>query len=125
MKNVSFDPGGGPVIAAVTSGFAQPGSYSLRLWEADANLVVMKKKGNFINTDDDAYPLPTPNQLNHRRIVEAIVTVVITPPVTNYQVDLVISQDGRVLGGESASDDNASGSVTSDLFVQLVAGGAV
>lgn len=123
MNTVQFDVQGGPVIAEVRSGFAQPGSYTVLLWEADANLVVMRRDGNYINTADDAYPLPTPNQHNHRRMVECISTVVITPPVADYRVELVITQDGRDIGGDSASGSNASGAVTVDLFVELQAGG--
>jgi hypothetical protein len=124
MNTVQFDVQGGPVIAEVRSGFAQPGSYTVLLWEADANLVVMRRDGNYINTADDAYPLPTPNQHNHRRMVECISTVVITPPVTDYRIDLVIMQDGQDIGGDSAAGSNASGAVTVDLFVELQSGGA-
>jgi hypothetical protein len=124
METVSFKPDGGPLVAEVRTGQAAVGSYSLRLWEADANLVVMKRKGNFVNPDDDAYELPLPNEHNHRRIVECIATVVITPPISNYEVELVISQDGARLGGQPASGANASGAVTVDLFVMLVAEGA-
>lgn len=124
MNTATFNVTGGPVVAEVRSGFAQPGSYVLLLWEADANVVVSENPGNFINTADDAYPLPTPNQHNHRRIAECVSTVVITPPINDYQVDLIISQDGQVIGGDSASGTNASGAVTVDLFVQLIAGGA-
>lgn len=120
MKTVQFNPAGGPITAEVRSGFAQPGSYTLLVW--DANQVVMEKNGSFINPDNDSYALP--NGDNDRRIVECIATVVITPPVTNYQVDLVISQDGEALGGDTAADSNASGAVPVDLFVQLIAEGA-
>jgi hypothetical protein len=34
MKVARFDPAGGPLFATITSGFAQPGSYELLLWEA-------------------------------------------------------------------------------------------
>jgi len=124
MKTATFNPSGGPIIAEIRSGFAQPGSYTLLLWEANANLVVMKRDGNFINTADDAYKLPQPNEHNHGRIVECIATVVITPPIKDYQVELAIMQDGNELGGDSASASDASGTVTVDLYVQLDGGAA-
>lgn len=124
MKTVPFDAAGGPIVAEVRSGFAQPGSYTILLWEADANLIVMRRDGNYINTADDAYPLPTPNQHNHRRIVECISTVVVTEPITDYRIDLIVVQDGRVIGGDTAQASNASGAVTVDIFIQLQAGGA-
>ena len=123
MKIVPFDPAGGPLVAEVRSGFVQPGSYTILLWEADANLIVMRRDGNFINTADDAYPLPTPNPHNHRRIVECISTIVVTEPITNYLVDLAILQDGREIGGDTAQGSDASGAVTVDIFIQLQAGG--
>jgi hypothetical protein len=122
MKTVPYNPAGGPITAEIRSGFAQPGSYTLLLWKADANQILMEKNGNFINPDDDAYELPGDD--NNRCIVECVATVVVTPPVTDYRVDLVISQDGQVLGGDTAAGSNASGVVPVDLFVQLIAGGA-
>ena len=124
MNHASFNENGRPVVAEIRSGFAQPGSYTLLLWEAGANVVVMRKDGNFINSADDAYPLPTPNQHNDGRIVQGVATLVITPPISDYNVDLIISQDGNVLGGDTASGSNASGAVQVTLFVELHSGGA-
>ena len=124
MNHASFNENGGPVVAEIRSGFAQPGSYTLLLWEADANVVVMRKDGNFINSADDAYPLPTPNQHNDGRIVQGVATLVITPPISDYSVALIISQDGNVLGGDTASAGNASGAVQVTLFVKLRSAGA-
>jgi hypothetical protein len=125
MKTATFNPSGGPIIAEIRSGFAQPGSYTLLLWEAGANVVVMRRDGNFINSADDSYRLPQPNEHNHQRLVQGIATIAIVPPLTDYQVDLIVSQDGHVLGGDTARGSNASGGVPVTLFVQLVsAGGA-
>lgn len=123
MKIVPFDPAGGVIVAEVRSGFAQPGSYTILLWDFDANLVVMRGDGNYINTADDAYPLPTPNPHNHRRIVECISTVVVTEPVTDYRIELALLQDGREIGADAAQGSGASGAVTVDIFIQLQAGG--
>jgi len=123
MNTATFNVTGGPIVAEVRSAFAQPGSYGILLWEADSNEVVMEKRGNFLNDADDAHDLPTPNQQNHRRLVQCLVTLAITPPITDYRVDLIISQDGNVLGGDSDPGSNASGVVNSTLFVQLIAEG--
>ena len=112
----------GPIIAEVTSGFAQPGAYTLLLWEANANQILMEERGNFINSDDDAYPLPTPNNLNDGRIVESIVTVAITPPIKEYNVSLKIFQNDVELGSESRSGTSNSVTETIDLFIQLKKG---
>jgi len=121
MKAVAFDPEGGPIVASITSGFAQPGSYTLYLWEAHANKVVVKTRGNFINSDDDTYKLPLPNLHNHHRIVECISTVVITPPIQDYRVRLSVHQDGAEIGFEEAAGQSSSPTVTADLFLQLEA----
>lgn len=121
MKTVKIDPNGGPVTAEVRCGFAQPGSYTLLLWAANENRVLQRWDGNFINSDDDAYVLPGDGAGHDGRIVQCIATLVITPPIRDYQVDLEISQGGRVLGGDSARGSNASGAVPVTLFVELAA----
>lgn len=122
MQTVTFNPGGGPLVADIRCGFAQPGAYTLLLWESNQNLVVMEKRGNFINADDDAYELPTPTAQNDGRLAECIATVVVTPPIKDYVVSLVISQDGRELGADTATGQSDGGVVPIDLFVNLRAG---
>ncbi len=119
MDVANFNPTGGPITATISSGFAQPGSYTLFLWEAHANRVVFAARGNFINTDDDTYKLPLPNSQNQDRIVEAIVTVAITPPIDNYKLQLTVSQDGQEIGNETISGQATDPSVTADLFLKL------
>ena len=86
MQTIQFAKEGGPVVADVTCGQAQEGSYNLLLWEADRNLIVKQYPGNFMNPDDDSYDLPTPNQANDGRILECLTTVVVTPPIKKYAV---------------------------------------
>jgi hypothetical protein len=119
IKIIEFDKDGGPVVAEVNSGYAQPGSYTLLLWEANQNKVIMEEKGNFINSDDDFYSLPTPNEANDSRIVECISTVSITPPIKQYNIALRISQDDGELGSENTEGSTDSPTVTVDLFIQL------
>jgi hypothetical protein len=119
MTVVIFKKDGGPIVAEVKCGYAQPGAYKLFLWEANVNKVVMRKEGNFINPDDDSYQLPTPNQDNDARIVDCLATIVITPPIKDYQVDLRISQDGNDLGVVTASGQSDASTVIVELFVKL------
>jgi hypothetical protein len=121
MKTVQFDPSGGPITAEITSGFAQPGSYTMYLWEAHANKVLMKARGNFINSDDDKYKLPLPNTQNVDRIVECLATVTITPPISDYNLRLSIQQDGAEIGFDDSVGKSSGPTVTADLFVQLEA----
>jgi hypothetical protein len=120
MMIVRFDPEGGPIFASVSSGFAQPGSYTLYLWEAHANKIVLKTRGNFLNTDDDEYKLPRPNLDNDGRIVECLTTVVITPPIDDFTLRLSIYQNGAEIGADQSAGKSNSPTVTADLFVQLV-----
>ena len=120
MLTIQFAKEGGPVVAEVTCGQAQEGSYNLLLWEADRNLIVKQYPGNFINPDDDSYDLPTPNQANDGRILECLTTVVVTPPIKKYAVSLTLSQDGRRLGVVKAAGETDQPSQIVDLFAQLV-----
>lgn len=131
MVTVTFDPEGGPLQAEVVSGFAQPGSYTLLLWETNKNVLVgwpphgeQKPSGNFINADDDRYLLPEPAAANDGRLVECIATIVVTPPLTDYAVSLRIFQDGQFLD-EDVKQGTGTGfeTVLADLFVQLTAKG--
>ncbi len=121
MKIVGFNKSGGPIIAEITCGHAQPGAYTLLLWEADENKIVMEKKGNFINPDDDSYELPIPNEENNGRILDCLSTVALTPPSQDYQIGLKIIQDGNVLEKETASGSSAQPTISVEQFVKLVA----
>lgn len=131
METVSFNLNGGPLKAEVASDFAQPGSYTLLLWEAEQNLLVgwppdgeQKPSGNFINTDDDRYDLPGPVDENDGRLLECLATIVVTPPLNDYAVSVKILQDGHVLGGDTKSGTGADfETVVADLFVLLVSEG--
>ena len=119
IEKVGYNRDGGPIVAEIKSGYAQPGSYGFLLWEANANRIVMEKKGNFINSDDDSYPLPTPNEANHERIAECVATVAITPDIKNYRIDLIVSQDGGELGRVFKEGESDGPTVMVDIFVQL------
>jgi len=120
VQTIQFAKEGGPVVAEVTCGQAQEGSYNLLLWEAERNLIVKQYPGNFMNPDDDSYDLPTPNQANDGRILECLTTVVVTPPIKKYAVSLTLSQDGRRLGVVKAAGETDQPSQIVDLFAQLV-----
>jgi hypothetical protein len=120
MQTVLFDGDGGPISAEVRCGFANPGSYVLRLWEKDSNKKAMSDiEGNFINADDDRHPLPVPALTNDGRIVETFVTM--SPPAGTKQffASLRIIQDNQLLADVSVSNVTDQHSVTVDLFVKL------
>jgi hypothetical protein len=122
MDTITFDAAGGTLFAEVRAGFANPGSYTLTLWEKNSNSKAMPdREGNFINSDDDKYPLPTPVSQNDGRIVETFVTL--SPPAGSkkYVATLTISQGSTVLGEVSVPGETDDPSVTLDLFAKLKA----
>ena len=119
MQTIIFNKDGGPIVAAVSSGFAQPGSYFLMLREANQATVVWEQDGDFTNDDDDAHSLPTPNEANDGRQLEAIYAISILPSIKQYNAVLKVEQDGRELGTESQTDETTKTTVFIRLAVVL------
>ena len=120
METAKFKKDGGAIFADVKAGFAQPGSYSIFLWEANTNQVVEKYEGNFINTDDDKFKLPQPISDNNNRIVDVGVTFKITPPIKDYFAEVIITQDGNKIGGDQQQGTTDEQTKSLKLLVQLV-----
>lgn len=119
MKIISFNKDGGPICVTVSAGEAQTGSYEFRLWEADKNDVVMKKSGNFNNSDEDTYELPTPNDLNIGRQVQAIVVLALLPPSNDYSATMSVMQDDEELGKVTMEGSSDQPSVSLNLYAEL------
>jgi hypothetical protein len=116
-----YDPAGGLILARVSCGFAQPGAYDLLLWEAGQNVILMEERGNFLNADDDEYPLPGGLAEHDGRHLQALVTIAITPPERHYAVALSVSQDGRALATDLKTGSGQAGdAVTRTLWVRLM-----
>ena len=120
METAKFNKNGGAIFAEIKSGYAQPGSYSMFLWEANENRVIVKHEGNFINTDDDKYKLPEPIVENDGRIVDVGVTFILTPPIKDYFAELIITQDGNKIGGDQEQGTTDERTKSLKLMVQLV-----
>ena len=120
METAKYKKDGRTVFAEIKSGYAQPGSYSIFLWEANVNQVVERHEGNFINTEDDKYKLPKPIEENNGRIVDVGVTFIITPPIKDYFAELIITQDGNKIGGSEEQGTTDERTKSLKLMVQLV-----
>jgi hypothetical protein len=119
MTTATFDAAGGPITIAVSCQPNRNGSYTLILWEALVNKVVAEFRGNFLNTDDDSYPLDKPNAAHDGRLVEAMVVVAIPAGVGPSDVVLTVSQDGAELARETGTVAPGSPGQLVDLFITL------
>ena len=119
MQTAKFKKSGSPLMVEIRGGYAQPGSYSLFLWEANVNKVVFEAKGNFINTDDDIYSLPLPVEANNGRIIDVGITFVITPPIDNYYAEVIVTQDGTVIGKDFRGGSSTDRTITLKLLISL------
>lgn len=120
METVRFKKSGGPITVNINCGYAQPGSYVLILWEANSNSVVFKKEGNFINDEDDVFVLPTPINKNDGRILDLGAKLMIIPSITDYHVEINITQDGNTIGNLSQTGNSTGQFVTVQIFAQLM-----
>lgn len=119
MKTAKFDPSGGPIKIDIKAGFAQPGSYTLILWAAETNVRVREWPGNFINTDDDSYFLPTPAVKNDGRLVNCITVFTLLPPIKDFQLEVIISQNGNELVKEIIAGKSDELTVTVASLIKL------
>jgi hypothetical protein len=91
------------------------------MWEAGQNVILMEERGNFLNADDDEYPLPGDHAEHDGRHLQALVTIAITPPELHYAVALSVSQDGKSLATDLKSGSGQAGdAITRTLWVRLV-----
>jgi hypothetical protein len=120
METIFFDPTGDALFAEVRCGFANPGSYSLILWEKDSNQkAIADRFGNFINADDDRHSLGTPTAAHDGRIVESFISI--SPPKGSKEffASLRVLQGPRVVGDISFNGETEGPTVTLDLFALL------
>lgn len=118
-KTVQFDSSGGAIEAEIKCGFAQDGAYILTLWEG--NQIVQRWEGNFLNTDDDRHELPGPTADHDGRILQCRVEVNIEPPIMDYAVGMVLTQDGAELDVVEETGQAPAGLKGVNLFANLVA----
>lgn len=119
METAKFKKSGGPIEVEIKAGYAQPGTYSLFLWEANVNEVIFEKKGNFINTDDDKYQLPLPNEKNDGRIIDVGITFVLTPPIEDFYGEVIVTQDGEIIGKDSVQGSSSEQTKSIKILIQL------
>jgi hypothetical protein len=121
MKTVRYSAGGGRVTAAVKVSPKRDGSYEMRLWEKETNELVepFPCRGNFINNDDDDWPLPRPNGENDGRALEVLVALSMPPDVMPCNVSLVLTQDGEEIGRDGKDVPEGVEDHQLSLWVQL------
>ncbi len=101
------------------------GSYELRLWERETNSQVQPFPcvGNFLNNDDDEWPLPRPNAENDGRALQVLVALSMPPDVRPATVSLVLKQDGEEIGRDGKDVPEGIEDHQLALWIQLRKGG--
>ena len=120
MEIAKFKKEGGDIYFEVKSGYAQPGSYSVFIWEEKENRIIKKYEGNFINTEDDKYKLPSPASENNGRIIDVGVVFIMVPPIKNYSTELLVTQSGNRIGFDKETGETNDRSKFVKLMVQLM-----
>lgn len=116
---VEYDPDGDALKAHVSGDHEQPGSYTLFQWKANENVILLERKGNFINRQDDTHDL-VPGS-HDGQVIEALVTCVVLPGVQRFGAHLRILQGDVEIGHVAEGGPAAPGTKTADLFCQLAA----
>jgi len=121
MKTVRYSASGGRVVAAVQVAPKRDGSYELMLWEKETNEIVepFPCRGNFINNDDDEWPLPRPNAENDGRALQVVVALSMPADVRPATVSLVLTQDGEEIGRETKDVPEGVTDHQLSLWIQL------
>jgi hypothetical protein len=119
MRIARYRADGGPILCEVTPAPKRDGAYEVKLWAANSNQVVERFHGNFLNTDDDAHPLPAPNSDHDCRIVELVATVAVPPGTGPCTVLLIVLQDGVQLARDSGTVPPNSPAGLVNVFIQL------
>jgi hypothetical protein len=76
LKSIPFDVDGKLLSISIEFPTRQVVSYTLTVFEARSNTVVMREFGNNLNPEDDKYPLSTPTSVNKGRFVQIDVTFI-------------------------------------------------
>ncbi|MEM9298933.1 MAG: hypothetical protein AAGA64_11140 [Bacteroidota bacterium] len=96
-------------------------SYIIDVYEASSNDVVMTKRGNNLNPDDDIFKLPMPLIHNHNRIIEANISFRSKDGSSSgtYKIDTTIYQGEQALGAASVSGSISDHVQRELLFLKL------
>lgn len=120
MKIAEFDPKGGDIKVDIKSGFAKPGNYILVLWEKDDKTEVKKWEGKFSNPTDGSHFLPTPTKEHDGRLINCSATFTKVSSDKDYQLEVVVSQDGNVLAKDKKKPDKSEGlNPGAESFIRL------
>jgi hypothetical protein len=123
VPKIFFDPDGKPLTVELRFPTRQVVSYTLTLFEAGSNSVVICEKGNDVNPEDDKYTLPTPPKVNDGRYLQVDATFVdpAGKPNASCRAEALVKQ-GATLCGTLVIDGTLTGTSFSGTdFAQLAA----
>jgi hypothetical protein len=124
IPSIRFAPAGGALQAGIQFKSKQVGVYSLFLWEAESNRILMERRGNNDNPEDDVHALPLPALDNKGRIAQWDITLIDpepeSSPTETYLVEVSIQQDGETLGTQVVEGTMTSPTVYRSVMVKLL-----
>lgn len=118
METARFNAAGGPIRIEITSGFAQPGTYQVFIWEANRNSNSQLGQGNFISSEDDVFQLSA-SPAQDGRILHCIATVNPLGDGGQFAVTMDVEQDGARLASDTVAGQASLPTVTLQIFIQL------
>lgn len=123
MKEVLFDGNGPGLRICISFGFAQIGSYRLRVWNATDNGVALDKSGNNQNPADDCHDLELPALVNNGRLVQCELSIVSPDPQPGdqYSATLTFSQGTKKIDDIHESGPMNGNRVTPEFWATLKA----
>lgn len=102
-KNIIFQKDGQPLKVNFVFKGIIGASYAFTLWGAKTNDVIMEKKGNNLNDDDDHYDLPLPVDANTGRLIELSTLLKGLDEKGKYKITIEVYQGDQLIGSEEES----------------------
>lgn len=117
MNQATLDPAKGPITLKIVSGYAQPGSYTLYLIEADTNRIYEKRTGHL---GKEAVIETLPASFERKSVRLRVSTTVRTvSPIKEWSVNCELSQGGKVYANSFESGAAENREVSADQHIDL------
>ena len=125
IQEIQFDPAGLPLTVKIVYEGLLVAGYAIKLGERNSNQAVMRRDGDNVNPEDDAYVLPAPAGTNDGRVLRLVSQFKgIDKERDQYCIKMEIYQDEDIrdvepLGVVEEKDTLTHQGQTSVLFAML------